>query len=82
MICFPEPHIHSKNEMEVEIDLYNYVANFELKSVTGVDTSKFAKKTDLARLKPDVDKLDIDKLEKVPNDLSSLKSKADKLDVD
>ena len=40
------------------------------------------KKVDLASLKSEVDKLDIDKLEKVPTGLNSLKSKVDKLDVD
>ena len=38
--------------------------------------------TDLANLKPDVDKLNIDKLKNVPTNLSNVKSKVDKLDVD
>ena len=42
---------------------------------------QFAKKDDLANLKSEVDKLDIDKLENLPSCLSSLKSKVDKLDV-
>ena len=37
---------------------------------------------DLASLKSNVDKLDIDKLKNVPSNLSNLKSKVDKLDVD
>ena len=40
------------------------------------------KKTDLADLKSDLDKLDSDKLKNVPSNLSNLKSKVDKLDVD
>ena len=36
----------------------------------------------LANLKSDVDKLNIDKLKNVTNNLSNLKSKMDKLDVD
>ena len=40
------------------------------------------KKVDLANLKSDEDKLDIDKLKDVPTNLSNLKSKVDKLDVD
>ena len=40
------------------------------------------KKVDLTSLKSEVEKLDIDKLEKVPTGLSSLKSKVDILDVD
>ena len=41
-----------------------------------------AKKVDLASLKSNVDKLDIDQLKNVPTNLSNLKSKVDKLDVD
>ena len=40
------------------------------------------KKTDLAHLKSDVAKLDIDKLINVPTNLSNLKNKVDKLDID
>ena len=40
------------------------------------------KKIDLANLKSDVDKLDIDKLKNIQINLSNLKSKVDKLDVD
>ena len=40
------------------------------------------KKVDLANLKPNVDKLDFDKLRNVPTDLSNLESKIDKWDVD
>ena len=39
------------------------------------------RKVDLANLKSDVDKLDIDKLENLSSNLSNLKSKVDKLDV-
>ena len=54
----------------------------DLKNATGVDTSKFTNKVDLASLKSEVDKLDIDKLEKVQTGLNILKIKTDKLDVD
>ena len=40
--------------------------------MTHVDTSSFALKTNLASLKTEVDKLDIDKLEQVPVNLSKL----------
>ena len=49
----------------------------DLKSTTAVHTSSFAKKVNLANLKSDVNKLDIDKLEIVPSGLSSLKCKED-----
>ena len=68
--------------MKVELDLSNYATKADLKNATGADTSCFAKKVDLANLKSDVDKLDIDKLKDVPGGLSSLKNKVDKLDVD
>ena len=53
-----------------------------LKNATGIDTSDFAKKTDLTNLKSDVDKLDIDKLKNIPNILSNLKNKVDKLKLE
>ena len=56
----------------------------DLKNATGVDTSSHAKKADLANLKSDVDKLDIEELKNVfnPSFLNNLKSKVDKLDLD
>ena len=64
--------------MKLELDLLNYVIKSNLKNTTGVDTSAFSKKVDLANLKSDVDKLDSDKLKNVPTNLNSLKSKVDK----
>ena len=80
-MSFLPPYSHSKNKIEVELDLSNYATKSDLKNASDVDTSQFAKKDDLANLKPEVDKLDIDKLEKVPSGLNNLKSKVDKLDV-
>ena len=68
--------------MKVELNLSNYVTQTDLKSATGVDTSKFAKTFDLDNLRSNVDKLYIDKLKNVPTNLRNLKSKVDKLDVD
>ena len=59
----------------------NYTTKTDLKKATGVDTSDFAKKTNLANLKSDLEKLDIDKFKNVPSNLSNLKCKLDKLDV-
>ena len=50
----------------------NYATKPDLKHVTHVDTSNFALKTNLASLKTEVDKLDIDKLVPVPVDFSKL----------
>ena len=41
--------------MKVELDLSNYVTIADLKNEAGVDTSKLAKKVDLASWKSDVD---------------------------
>ena len=78
---FPEPKSLG-GKVKVELDLYNYAPKADLKNATGVDTSCFAKMVDLANLKSDVDKLDIDKLKNLPTNLNNLKSKLDKLDVD
>ena len=68
--------------MEVELDLSNYATKADLKNATGADTSKFAKKDDLASIKSDVDELDINKLKNIPTNLRNLKSKVEKLDLD
>ena len=44
------------------------------KNAKGVDTSKLAAKSDLASLKDEIDKIDVDKLKTVPVDLSKLSS--------
>ena len=78
---FPKPK-SSGRRMEVELDLSDYASKADLKNTTDVDTSKFAKNVDLASLKPNVDRLDIDdKLKNVSINLSNLKSKVNKSDV-
>ena len=52
--------------------LQNYETKTDIKNISHVDTSSFALKTNLANLKTEVDKLDIDKLAPVPVDLSKL----------
>ena len=44
---FPELK-SSRERIKVELDLSNYATKADLKNATGVDTSKFAKKVDLA----------------------------------
>ena len=77
----PEP-ISLGQRVKVELYLSNYATKTDLKNVAGLDTSKFVKKFDLANLKSNLNKLDIDELKNVPTNLSNLKSKVDKLDVD
>ena len=50
----------------------NYATKPDIKNISHVDTSSFALKSNLASLKTEVDKLDIDKLVPVPVDLSKL----------
>ena len=77
---FPKPS-NRKENIKVEIDLSNYATKKDINDITYyVDTSNFALKTNLANLKTEVDKLDIDKLVPIPNDLSKL-SNAVKNDV-
>ena len=55
------------NVLEANLkDLSNYAIKIDIKNVTEVYISSFAKKIDLANLKSNVDKLDIDQLGKVP----------------
>ena len=56
----------------MNVDLSNYATKTDLKNISHVDASSFALKTNLASLKTEVDKLDIDKLVPVPADLSKL----------
>ena len=67
MSYFP-PYSYSKNKIEVELDFSNYATKSDLKNATGADTSQFFKKDDLANLKSEVDKLDIDKLAELDAD--------------
>ena len=69
---FPKPFRSFGGNINVKVDLSNYATKTDLKNVTHVDTSSFALKTNLASLKTEVDKLDIDKLVPVPVDLSKL----------
>ena len=48
----------------------SYATKVDLKKATGVDTSKLAAKSDLASSKPEVDKIDVDKLKTVLVDWS------------
>ena len=66
---FP-PYRNSKSNIKVELDLSNYATKTDLKNVTHVHVSSFASKTNIASLKTEVDKIDVDKLKTVPVDLA------------
>ena len=67
---FPKP-----NELfggDIKVDLSNYATKADIKNISYADTPSLALKTNLANLKCEVDKLDIDKLVPIPVDLSKL----------
>ena len=66
------PYKSSSNNVKVELDLTNYATKMDLKNITHVDVSSFASKTNLAALKTEVDKIDVDKLKTTPTDLDRL----------
>ena len=69
---FPKPYEPFGGDINVKVDLSHYAANTDIKNISHVDTSSFALEANLATLKTEVDKLDIDKLVPVPVDLSKL----------
>ena len=69
---FPKSYEPFGGDINVKVDLSNYVAKADIKDISHVDTSSFAINSNLANLKTEVDKLDIDKLVPVPVDLIKL----------
>ena len=69
---FPKLFRSFGRNINVKVNFSNYAIKADVKNVTHVDTSKFALKAELANLKTEVDKLDIDKLVTVSVDLSKL----------
>ena len=67
---FPKPYEAFSGEINVKVDLFSYATKVDIKSISYVDTSNFALKTNLANLKTEVDKLETDKLVPVPVALS------------
>ena len=65
---FPKPHEPFGGDINVKVDLSNYATKTDFKKVP----SSFALKSNLAGLKTELDKLDIDKLTPAPVDLSKL----------
>ena len=69
---FHKPNEPFGRDVNVRVDLSNYATKTNIKNISHVDTSNFALKSDLASLKTEVDKLDINKLVPVPVDLSKV----------
>ena len=72
MTTYYPPYKSSSNNVKVELDLTNYATKTDLKNITHVDVSSFASKTNLAALKTEVDKIDVDKLKTTPTDFCNI----------
>ena len=59
---FLKPYEPLGGDINVIVDLSNYDTKVDLKDATGIDSSNFALRKNLASLKTAVDKLHIDKL--------------------
>ena len=69
---FPKPYEPFGGDINVRVDLSNYATKTDIKNILHIDTVSFALKPNLASLKTEGDKLDIDKLVPAPVDLSKL----------
>ena len=58
----PKPCEPFGEDINVKLDLSNYATKADIKNISHVDTSSFALKPNLANLKTEVDKSDINKL--------------------
>ena len=58
---FPKPYEPFSGDINVKVDLSNYVTKVDIKNATRTDTSRLVVKSDLTSLKAEIDKLDIDK---------------------
>ena len=69
---FPKPYEPFGGDINIKVDLSNYATKTHLKNISHIDPISFAPKPNLASLKTEVHKLDIDKLTPVPNELAKL----------
>ena len=63
----PTPYESLVGDINVKVDLSNYATK-----ATGIDISNRTLKSNLVKLKSEVDKIDVDKLKTVPVDFSKL----------
>ena len=71
-LYFPKPNEPFREDINVKVDLSNYATKNDLKNISHIDVSSYVLKSNLASLKTEADKLDIDKLTSVPIDLAKL----------
>ena len=72
MSTYYSPYKRSSNNIKVQLHLTNCATKTDLKNITHTDVSSFASKTNLSALETKVDKIDVDKLKKGPDDLAKL----------
>ena len=48
---FPKPYERFGGDIDVKVDLSNYATKTDIKDISHVDTSSFASKTNLAKVK-------------------------------
>ena len=65
MSTYYPPYKSSSNNIKVELYLTNYATKTNLKIVTHTDVSSFSSKNNLAALKTELEKIDVDKLKTV-----------------
>ena len=70
--CFPELYEPLVGDINIKVELSNYATKADVKNISHIDTSSFALNSNLASLKTEVDKLDIDKIVSVPIDFSKV----------
>ena len=76
---FPKSFRSFGRNINVKVDLSNYATKTDIKNISHLDTSSFALKINLANLKTELDKPDINKFSHFPTDLSKLSHVVKKL---
>ena len=76
---FPKPYEPFSGDINVKVDFLNYATKADIKNMLHVYTLSFALKTNLASLKTEFDKLDIDKCSDVVKNHVVKKTEYDKL---
>ena len=75
---FPKPHEPFYGDLNVKVDLSNYVKKIDIKNISHIDTSIFALKSNQLVYKLNlINQIKI--LNSLPNNLSNSKNKVDKL---
>ena len=74
---FPKPCNYFGGNVKAELDLSSHATKTDSKKATRIDTPNLALKSNLPKLKAEVDKIDVDKLKPIPTDLRKLSNVID-----